>query len=311
MKLKWVLIDTTIIVIAAAIAAMNLACNIGGTTAKPPTPAVANSGENKTPAVSTDNDTASNVSGSTTQSPVVSTVTEQPLITDVEYVASASSVSISWKTNKDATSFLKYGTDLSLPFPSSTAEQMSTQHSIFLNGLAPSTRYHYKIFSTDAAGNTGTTGDDMTFTTAPSNSSPYMGNVAPDFALNSLQNNKILLSQYRGKKVILNFWETWCGACQMELPTIQAVSSKYSGSSDVALLTVAGGASDTDAMKTFMTQNNIDFTVCPDESGGVFNIYGITSTPRTFFLDKNGVIRKIQQDLFTSASQVEVMLDSY
>jgi peroxiredoxin len=312
MKLKWVLTAVVIVVVVVAgiVLAVNLTVTTGGTPVKSSNPAVANNSENKTPAVSTDNETASTITGSIVQNPPASTNTEPLQITDADYVVSGSSVDISWKTNEDATSFIKYGTDLSLPFPSSTNPQKSTEHSIFLSGLAPSTRYHYKIFSTDAAGNTAT-GDDMTFTTAPSNSSPYLGGVAPDFALNSLQNGKILLSQYRGKKVILNFWETWCGACQVEFPTIQAVSGKYGSSSDVVLLTVAGGTSDISVMKTFMAQNNIDFLVCLDGSGGVFNIYGITTTPWTFFLDKNGVIRRIQQGTFSSLSQVEAILESY
>ncbi|MHB8084806.1 MAG: TlpA disulfide reductase family protein [Dehalococcoidia bacterium] len=313
MKLKWILAPLVIVVVIVAgiVLALNLTRTTCGTTVQSPNPAVASNSENKTPDVSTDNYTASTISGSIIQNPAASTVTEQPLITDVEYIVSASSASISWKSNQEITCFIKYGTDPSLPFASSPESQKSTEHSIFLNGLAPSTRYLYKIFSTDAAGNTGKMGDDMTFTTAPSNYSPYMGNMAPDFTLNNVQGGKITLSQYRGKKVILNFWEIWCGACQTELPTVQAVWTKYSGSSDVMLLTVAGGTSDIDATKSFMAQNNIDFPVCLDGSEGVFNTYGITSTPRTFFLDKNGVIRKIVQSWFNSVGQVEVMLDSY
>ena len=190
------------------------------------------------------------------------------------------------------------------------------EHSIFINGLTPNTRYHYEIFSTDAAGNTGTTGgtteDDRTFTTQPAtNAAPYAGSVAPDFTLNSLQNNEISLSQYRGKKVILNFWASWCNPCKMELPDLQAMWSKYRNSSDVMVLTVAGSQSDIDAIKDFMAQNNFDFIVCLDDNDGVFNTYGITSIPRTYFLDKNGVIRKIQQGMFTSPGEVEFMLDSY
>ncbi len=311
MKLKWILIALIVMVVAVGILPMSLACSTGGTTVQSPNAAVAGNSENKTPAFSTDNSTAPIISAPAVQGPTAPTAIEQPAITDVEYILSASSASISWKSNQEATCFIKYGTDPSLPFTSSTESQKITEHSIYLNGLASSTRYHYQIFSTDAAGKAVALAGDMTFTTAPSNYSPYMGNMSPDFTLNSIQSGNITLSQYRGKKVILNFWETWCGACQEELPTIEAVSKKYSNSSDVVLLTVAGGTSDIEAMKSFMAQNNIDFPVCLDGSGGVFNIYGITSTPRTFFLDKKGVIRKIEQGWFTSAGQVDIMLDSY
>jgi peroxiredoxin len=279
-------------------------------------PAVNNNSENKTPAIATDNATASNTGGLTVQSLPVSTDTPAWRITDVAYASNAYSVTISWETDENATSFIKYGTDLSLPFPSTEIPQLNTDHSIFITGLIPNTRYHYEIFSTNAAGNTATAGgtndDDRTFTTQPaSNAAPYAGGVAPDFTLNSLQNNKITLSQYRGKKVILNFWASWCNPCKMELPDLQAMWSKYRSSSDVMVLTVAGSQSDIGVINAFMKQNNFDFIVCLDENDDVFNTYGITSIPKTYFLDKNGVIRKIQQGMFTSPGDVEFMLDSY
>jgi peroxiredoxin len=274
--------------------------------------AVANNSENTTPAVTTDNATPSNASGSTVQNPPVSADTQPPLITDVAYVSSDYSVTISWKTDEKASSFIKYGTDLSLAFPSTEVPQKTLEHSIFINGLTPNTRYHYKIFSIDEAGNTATTDDDITFTTQPTtNSAPYSGSVAPDFTLKSLRDDEISLSQYLGKKVILNFWASWCGPCKIELPHLQTVWSKYRNSTDVMVLTVAGSQSDIDAIKDFMAQNNFDFTVCLDENEGTFNTYGITSIPRTYFLDKNGVIRKIQQGMFSSPGEVEFMLDSY
>jgi peroxiredoxin len=276
------------------------------------TPVVVNNSENKTTTVSTDISSAADTGVSTPSNTPVSTDIQPPQITNIAYVATDYSVTISWETDEKASSFIKYGTDLSLAFPSTDVPQLTLDHSIYVNGLTPNTRYHYKIFSTDAAGNAASTGDDRTFTTQPTtNSAPYSGSVAPDFTLNNLQNNEISLSQFRGKKVILNFWASWCNPCKMELPDLQAIWSKHRNSSDVMLLTVAGSQSDMDAIKDFMAQNNFDFTVCIDENDGVFNTYGITSIPRTYFLDKNGVICKIQQSMFTSSGEVEFMLDSY
>jgi peroxiredoxin len=273
------------------------------------------------PASLADNATNTNSNGSTIQNPPPSTDTQPPNITNIAYVSGTYSVTVSWTTSENASSFIKYGTDLSLTFPSTEVPQKTTEHSIYINGLTPNTRYHYKIFSTDAAGNTatagGTTDDDRTFTTQPTtNASPYSGNVAPDFTLHYIDNNEIsrdeiTLSQYRGKKVILNFWASWCTPCKMELPHLQAVWSKYRDSSDIMLLTVAGSQSDISIINAFMKQNGLDFIVCLDENDGIFNTYGITSIPRTYFLDKNGVIRKVQQSMFTSPGEVEFMLDSY
>ena len=47
------------------------------------------------------------------------------------------------------------------------------------------------------------------------------GNPAPDFQLTTLEGEKVKLSDYKGKKVILNFWATWCPPCKAEMPHMQ------------------------------------------------------------------------------------------
>src|SRR5699024_8849219 len=40
-----------------------------------------------------------------------------------------------------------------------------------------------------------------------------LGNIAPDFELETLEGDTVKLSDYRGEKVIVNFWATWCPPC--------------------------------------------------------------------------------------------------
>ena len=47
------------------------------------------------------------------------------------------------------------------------------------------------------------------------------GAEAPDFELTTLEGETVKLSDYRGKKVILNFWATWCPPCKAEMPHMQ------------------------------------------------------------------------------------------
>ncbi|HEY3883936.1 MAG TPA: TlpA disulfide reductase family protein, partial [Vicinamibacterales bacterium] len=48
-----------------------------------------------------------------------------------------------------------------------------------------------------------------------------------DFVLNDKFNNPVRLADYKGKVVLLNFWATWCGPCQMEIPEFVDLYSKY------------------------------------------------------------------------------------
>ena len=54
-----------------------------------------------------------------------------------------------------------------------------------------------------------------------------VGQAAPDFTLKDLNGNRVSLSDFKGKVVVLNFWATWCGPCRVEIPHIDALYQKY------------------------------------------------------------------------------------
>jgi peroxiredoxin len=238
--------------------------------------------------------------------------TKKPVITEGPTPQPGdTSVTIAWKTDENSTSFVKYGTDSSYPFPSTEDTHKTTSHSIYITGLTPETTYHYQVISSDEAGYTLTSGDYTFRTGSTTNAAPYAGSAAPDFTLHDLDGNQVSLSQFRGKKVILNFWASWCTPCKIELPHLQTVWNKYSAGGDVAFLTVAGSQSDEGAIRSYVKDNNYNFTVCLDSDDSTFNTYEIVSIPKTYFIDKGGVIRRVQQGMFTSPGEVEFMLNSY
>ena len=50
---------------------------------------------------------------------------------------------------------------------------------------------------------------------------------APAFTLNALSGQQAALSQYKGQVVMVNFWATWCGPCQQEMPLLDQMYKKY------------------------------------------------------------------------------------
>lgn len=58
-------------------------------------------------------------------------------------------------------------------------------------------------------------------------SSLPIGEVVPEITAADTLGNKISLSSYRGKYVVIDFWATWCGDCRREIPFLKKVYAKY------------------------------------------------------------------------------------
>jgi len=237
--------------------------------------------------------------------------TAPKLVGEPSASVSDSNATISWKTNEKAKSQVKYSLGTGYEFPSGFTNDYSDVHSVLLSGLSPNTEYHFQLISRDASGNVMTSGD-YTFKTEPeTGAAPYMGSKAPNFTLRNLQGEAVSLSQFRGKKVILNFWASWCTPCKMEMPHFQTLWARYNPGADFVILSVAGSQSEETIIRNFITDGNYTFTVCLDPNGDAFNKYELSSIPKTYFIDKDGVIRRIQQGMFTGPGEIEFMLNSY
>src|SRR5690625_3163943 len=85
------------------------------------------------------------------------------------------------------------------------------------------------------------------------------GDLAPDFELNTLDGDTVKLSDFRGEKVMVNFWATWCPPCRAEMPDMQ----KFHEDKDVVILAVD------------LTETEDDFDDIPefiDEFGVTFRV---------------------------------------
>jgi peroxiredoxin len=111
---------------------------------------------------------------------------------------------------------------------------------------------------------------------------------AQDFTLVDLEGNEVSLSDYKGKKVFLNFWATWCPPCKAEMPEIEKVYQE-SKDSDLVVLAVEIGEP-LDTVKTFIDNNGYNFKVLLDLDQSVAASYGISAIPASFFIDEDGNI---------------------
>ncbi|MCY7769581.1 redoxin domain-containing protein [Bacillus haynesii] len=118
------------------------------------------------------------------------------------------------------------------------------------------------------------------------------GDKAPDFTLPSLKDgNDVSLSDFKGKKVLLNFWATWCKPCETEMPAMEELQNE---NQDIAVLAVNFTSSEKNekSVKTFAERHGLHFPIVLDRTG-INAKYEILSYPTTFIIDENGVIKDI------------------
>ena len=128
-----------------------------------------------------------------------------------------------------------------------------------------------------------------------------VGSPAPDFTSERLDLSTVRLSQYRGKPVLLNFWATWCGPCQDEMPLIQRASDRYAG---VGLTVLAVNYQQTDgkSIAAFLKKVKARFAAVYDPNGRIATAYGVTvGLPVSVFIDRAGTVSFIQVGQMSTA----------
>lgn len=119
-------------------------------------------------------------------------------------------------------------------------------------------------------------------------SPPRLGNPAANFTLSDLAGNTVSLADFKGQPVILNFWATWCGPCEAEMPEINKAYLKHKEEGLVVL--AINLAEHPDTVKSFVDYYDLAFTILLDRDKAVGKLYGARALPTTYFIDRSGTI---------------------
>lgn len=116
---------------------------------------------------------------------------------------------------------------------------------------------------------------------------------APMFTLDTPGGETNSLAQFKGQVVMLNFWATWCGPCQQEMPLLDQMYKKYKP----AGFTLIGVNVDKEAppVKTLLARRPVSFPVLLDPQSQVSKSYHVDEMPSTVLIDRKGNIRFVHR----------------
>ena len=115
-----------------------------------------------------------------------------------------------------------------------------------------------------------------------------IGSQAPELLILGIDGEKIVLSDYSGKYLLIDFWGTWCAPCRDEIPELNRLfteSSQY----DLEIIGIAKDKGNT--LRLFLDSIDVKYRLA-FASDKVISDYGVLSYPEKFLLDKSGKILK-------------------
>jgi len=125
------------------------------------------------------------------------------------------------------------------------------------------------------------------------------GEPMPAFDLVDLQGQRVQLSDFRGKTLLVHVWATWCGVCRREFSALNALHESLDR--DEALVTIVADSRDRARLARFVREHQLEYPVllATDE---VIENYKIEAFPTNYYVDGTGMLRDKTVGLSTRTS---------
>ncbi len=116
------------------------------------------------------------------------------------------------------------------------------------------------------------------------------GDKMPAFSTLSLDGKTFSSESLKGKVTLINFWATWCGPCQKELPLLQKDIFEKLSSKGLEVLAISRGEKE-EVVKKFIDQKKYTFPVYLDSETKTYNLFATKFIPRNFVIGKDGLVK--------------------
>jgi peroxiredoxin len=117
----------------------------------------------------------------------------------------------------------------------------------------------------------------------------WIGRESPDFTVTTLDGQTFKLSDFRGKRVVVDIWETWCGPCIKEIPHFNQLRTSIP-EDDLELIGISSEKES--VLMKFLGKHKMLYRVASAEN--LPTPYSdVHAIPTTFFIDRNGIIQSV------------------
>jgi cytochrome c biogenesis protein CcmG, thiol:disulfide interchange protein DsbE len=124
----------------------------------------------------------------------------------------------------------------------------------------------------------------------PADAALRIGDILPSTTLLGVNGESIKIPEaLKGKVAILHFWQIGCSSCKLEIPAMDVLYKKYQRKG-LEILAVNVGQKK-ESVKIFAAELRVSYPILIDSEGKSAALYGVTDVPRTYVIDRSGVIR--------------------
>ncbi len=117
----------------------------------------------------------------------------------------------------------------------------------------------------------------------------WKGVAAPDLTVTTLDGKTLQLSELKGRRVVVDFWATWCPPCVMEIPHFIKLSSEIPADE---LVIVGISSEEEDTLRPFVKKKGINYPIASADSFPA-PYSDVSAIPTTFFIDRKGIIQEV------------------
>jgi thiol-disulfide isomerase/thioredoxin len=112
--------------------------------------------------------------------------------------------------------------------------------------------------------------------------------MAPAFDVVALDGSKFNLDAMGGRVVLIDFWATWCGPCNEELPHMKKIAKEFAGQ-PLVIISVSWDSDET-KWKNFINKNEMTWVQYRDADHSLSKKFGVEAIPHYFTIDSDGVL---------------------